>query len=361
MKLPVLPLYLCLSLILHQTYSQDFVLTRYRHLEGTDNNKDTISLDLCTHKGSIWGYYFCSYPEKPVRISGTLDSTGQFRISSENRPGEEFNGTWSASQFTGTGKTENGNKKSSFRLYDDAGEKYVKMELICSDTCYHIHDSLPDNVATVSQSLLIPYTSTSSSGLKRIIMTEYFEPEIINEDTAISELLNLTAGQFITGYRQTFLESGMDVPESWTYEIRMSAVYNSVAVISLEISKYTYSGGAHGNMHIGYINYDNQNERRLTPKDIFSEAAEERLTGLITEQIRMQFDADTNASLADFGFNKEEIEPAENFYLSDKGIGFVYNSYEIAPYSMGVFNIFLPMEMITDLLKEDFMLSLKRE
>jgi hypothetical protein len=47
----------------------------------------------------------------------------------------------------------------------------------------------------------------------------------------------------------------------------------------------------------------------------------------------------------------EEIEPNENFYLTGKGICFVYQPYEIGPYSMGEQSIYIPYSQIKDIVK----------
>ena len=50
-----------------------------------------------------------------------------------------------------------------------------------------------------------------------------------------------------------------------------------------------------------------------------------------------------------------DLEPTENFYLSEKGITFYYNIYEIAPYVMGPVEITLPYEIMSHLLSDDTM------
>ncbi|MBQ5731230.1 MAG: DUF3298 domain-containing protein, partial [Bacteroidaceae bacterium] len=51
-------------------------------------------------------------------------------------------------------------------------------------------------------------------------------------------------------------------------------------------------------------------------------------------------------------FNIEELYPTENFRLSPDSIIFVYNSYEIAPYSMGRTRIALGYNQIENLIKK---------
>ena len=47
----------------------------------------------------------------------------------------------------------------------------------------------------------------------------------------------------------------------------------------------------------------------------------------------------------------KEIEPNGNFSISDKGVTYIYNHYEIAPYSMGIIRITIPWEDLNDIIR----------
>jgi hypothetical protein len=49
-------------------------------------------------------------------------------------------------------------------------------------------------------------------------------------------------------------------------------------------------------------------------------------------------------------FTIDDIVPNENFWLSEKGIHYSYNQYEIAPYAMGVIDVTVPYSELTDIL-----------
>ena len=59
--------------------------------------------------------------------------------------------------------------------------------------------------------------------------------------------------------------------------------------------------------------------------------------------------------LEDMGYvTVGELEPTDNFYLTENGISFFYNVYDIAPYAVGAIEISLPYEMLSHLLSDDF-------
>jgi hypothetical protein len=49
-------------------------------------------------------------------------------------------------------------------------------------------------------------------------------------------------------------------------------------------------------------------------------------------------------------FTIEDIVPNNNFWLSDNGIHYSYNEYEIAPYAMGVIDVVVPYSELTEII-----------
>ena len=47
---------------------------------------------------------------------------------------------------------------------------------------------------------------------------------------------------------------------------------------------------------------------------------------------------------------EDSVESLENFYLTPRGIGFHWDHYEIAPYSVGPIEIVIPYEDVGELL-----------
>ena len=46
-----------------------------------------------------------------------------------------------------------------------------------------------------------------------------------------------------------------------------------------------------------------------------------------------------------------EIGPNGNFSVSEDGVTYIYNHYEIAPYAMGIIRVTLPWDDVRELLK----------
>lgn len=135
---------------------------------------------------------------------------------------------------------------------------------------------------------------------------------------------------------------------------KMLIAFESPKLLTFAFISYTYTGGAHGNHGTSYTSFDLTKNKALTLNDVLGENGKKMLRSLLEKNFRRQFNLKPTDSLKDGGLFENKIEPNENFYVTEKGIGFCYNPYEIGPYVMGEINIFIPFSDIKNLLKDDF-------
>ena len=116
---------------------------------------------------------------------------------------------------------------------------------------------------------------------------------------------------------------------------------------------YEYTGGAHGNRYLLIQNYDLQTGDAVSEQDLFIDDYYESLKTLLLEALIAQTDeAETRKDLRRLGYSVADVVPNENFYVTDEGITYVYNPYEIAPYAMGCIQISLSWDSIRHLLRK---------
>ena len=121
---------------------------------------------------------------------------------------------------------------------------------------------------------------------------------------------------------------------------------------SYAMDVYEYTGGAHGNRYLLIQNYDLETGDMVNEQDLFIDDYYEPLKSLLLEALIAQTDeAETRKDLRRLGYSVADVVPNENFYVTDEGITYVYNPYEIAPYAMGCIEIFLPWETVRPLIR----------
>ena len=137
----------------------------------------------------------------------------------------------------------------------------------------------------------------------------------------------------------------------------MNILLNGNGLLSFYIESYAFTGGAHGMQTRDYITNSLETGRVISLGEIFEGDYETALTAILTSKIKAVSNISQEQKLSASGFFVDEIKPSPNFYITRNGIGFYYNHYEIAPYSNGPTDLFLPFGEIKKLLKPDSVLK----
>lgn len=136
-------------------------------------------------------------------------------------------------------------------------------------------------------------------------------------------------------------------------ESHIQSLSKQLLVYKLRYEEYT--GGAHGVYMNYFYNIDLRTLKPLRLEDIFVKDYQTPLTQLLWNQLMADNNASSKQELEDLGFGTTgELMPTENFYLTAKGITFLYNIYEIAPYVMGAIEISLPWDALAEIKNSQF-------
>ncbi|MDR2823882.1 MAG: RsiV family protein [Prevotellaceae bacterium] len=131
-------------------------------------------------------------------------------------------------------------------------------------------------------------------------------------------------------------------------------LFNDARLFVYGYTRYENSGGAHGSNYWFYFNFDLANGHWLIEKDLFSDSYEQTLTDLIKNTI-IEDNKQTNI---DNGiYSLDSIKPNGNFFISDEGITYLFNIYEIAPYHVGQTEVFLPYSKLKAIIRKDSPIS----
>ena len=119
----------------------------------------------------------------------------------------------------------------------------------------------------------------------------------------------------------------------------------------------TYQGGAHGSHMVEYLNFDAQTGRFLDTWSVFQESKRTTLTDAIVKQLlddngcKSVDELREQTSITVLG----DVYVDNNFLIGSDGITFLYNQYEIAPYSAGLISITLSYSQLNGLLTPEFL------
>lgn len=179
----------------------------------------------------------------------------------------------------------------------------------------------------------------------------------ISPDSTISGIdAALTASadkpEGIDNYKMSAVDS---IPQS-----RPSMVYSkmtSASVLSFntdyivyKISKYIYSGGAHGITESHYINYDLNTGSAINFGNAFMPNFDNKLLDAIKSSLMEQYSVSTIDALQERGIFTDQLFVTHNIYLDGYDVVFHYNPYDIGPYVLGSIDVRVPYYAIQELL-----------
>ncbi|HLV70899.1 MAG TPA: DUF3298 domain-containing protein [Xanthomarina sp.] len=141
---------------------------------------------------------------------------------------------------------------------------------------------------------------------------------------------------FNTEY-ESFKSDFPDTIIAWEAQIDGEVMYQSADVISVSLTTYMNTGGAHGHLNVSFLNFNAQTGNILKNEDLFDDYL------VFTKIAKTYFDEEI-ADKKDLYFEPDNFTLPENIGFTEEGVILLYNTYEIAPYSSGITEIQIPWE-----------------
>lgn len=241
--------------------------------------------------------------------------------------------------------------------------------LLCLQSC----DQTP-GTASLSTSATYPLTGGSEAALELKSDVEYLVPasnsgaaatDSINRtiiscvfgeeyaDTDLPDVMSTWAADAVGEYKSLNLPLLEENPDasiaalSWVEHLQGAVNSIHKGILSYTVTKYTYTGGAHGMTSETTLNFDTDNGSLIGETELFQDGYEERLSSLLSLHLpeALQEPGDTAMLFT------RDIRPNGNFRVSEAGITYIYNQYEIGPYVLGAVEVTVPWEELKDLLR----------
>ena len=127
--------------------------------------------------------------------------------------------------------------------------------------------------------------------------------------------------------------------------------YNQGNVLSVVVTLYNYTGGAHGNTEKIAYNFDLNTGKTGYLKDFLYE--EDNYRKVILDEVRNQISKEPEKYFKDTLNTLHGIPYDQNFYLTKDGIVVYYPLYDIAPYVAGIPEFKIPYSKFKHGLKKD--------
>ncbi len=140
------------------------------------------------------------------------------------------------------------------------------------------------------------------------------------------------------------------------YDQGARITYNQDHLVSLSFGISTYTGGAHGAFSVTALTIDTRTGEVLSFDDViapqqlasFKRELDQRLLDgygdVLFEEIAASIRTQLNTTVATSSKILVEFGKAENFNLTPAGLDVFYQQYEVAPYAVGIPEVFFTQE-----------------
>ncbi len=115
-----------------------------------------------------------------------------------------------------------------------------------------------------------------------------------------------------------------------------------------------YFGGAHGSFRVAYRILDLQTGRAVSERDIFAQGYEEPVTEMLVEAIYRKYEGTEGGDDYLDSIFFSDVHPNGNVSISEEGLSWCFNPYEIAPYYLGNIDVTLSWAQLSGYLSNEF-------
>ena len=212
-----------------------------------------------------------------------------------------------------------------------AEPKQIEEQLSFSTKTFSSQRCVDDNCAEVKLSWPVAENVPAASLINeeiRLRLLTYFQQDktYVNLDSA--------ANDYLDSY-ENFKADFPDAPGGWSIEVNVEKSYESDSTLSFKFSGFDFSGGAHPNSSINYMNFDKQTGEYLSLDRVVLD--ESKMLAMAEQAFRKHHEVEDEKPLEDAGF----FLPETGFFLpnaigyEDEKFLLTYIPYEIGPYVLG--------------------------
>jgi len=223
-----------------------------------------------------------------------------------------------------------------------------------------------DSVKVYSKQPL-PKDKNVTDTSKAVISYPVFSDEKVNRFLLEKVMLSADSGKnyqsyqdyaadFIRGF-EDFQKTEQDRPQTWFLEIDSKVSVQKPGYLSLLSTYVNYSGGAHPNSVFTYFNYNTLSHQEVLLDSLLLPGALPKLNAIAERIFRKNEKLSPEASLKDnYFFENDVFKLNTNFSVTDQGLKFLYNPYEIKAYVYGTTELIIPFADLKEIAKPNSLL-----
>ena len=303
--------------------------------------KETASLVLVLEDSILFGDYILDSNCETFSLKGKLLADNKFELN---------DGTYFfEGQFTDTLNFKGHySKKNGKQMEFEFEQKAINLfQLETTNTVVQNSEHLVDGKSSELTTSITTVVNTPThlkqkinktlltAALKLRLDSNYIIPKTNKKILAkIQDYLHLEEGD------------GFDQEINVSYSTR----FDEIASFSVGGNFYAF-GTPHPSASLEFFNFNLSNGELIHLSDLVNKGTKGKLNKIAEKILYKEYGRDM------WGFENGEFELNDNFEISEKGLTFLFNQYEIGPYAIGMPEIFIPYSKMKGLIKEDGVLK----
>ncbi|HWN08353.1 MAG TPA: DUF3298 and DUF4163 domain-containing protein [Pyrinomonadaceae bacterium] len=321
--------------------------------KGTIGNNLGLQMKLMREGERLAGSYFYEKVGTRIDLRGTIDPNGKLTLDEFDTAGKQtgaFHGNWKTEEtglvvITGNWKAPNSNKQTPFSLQEEPIEFSSGVEVVTR--------RINENNKKLKYEIDAEYPQLNGSG----------SPNYEKFNQTIRNLVTKKVAGFKADMASNAVDTELELPaESANSDLHIG--YNielakdDLISVMLVVGSYS-AGAAHPNSYSEVVNFDLGNGKLLNLSDLFQPGSKylPALAAYCIADLKKQGKAKGEESMLDDEWIQRgagpEAENYESWTIGKRGLGIVFDAYQVAAYAAGPQHVFVPYSALKDILKPD--------
>lgn len=227
-----------------------------------------------------------------------------------------------------------------------SGSASSNFELVKSEKTVSIDNSKDAPQCHVELEVLQAKNATSTAGrlINEAIVQKIFDMEDLSVQAAVDSFANTYTRDYRQNMAPLYREDRADAAKHAWYEYRYvvttEAIDNGNGMTNYIINLNYYEGGAHGITQRLTMNFDNKTGHQVSLTDVFGADYVASLTELLLKALLDKTGKKNLDALHQNGYlYSMDMFIPENYIIEEDKVIFIFNPYEIAPYSEGLIEL----------------------
>jgi hypothetical protein len=158
-----------------------------------------------------------------------------------------------------------------------------------------------------------------------------------------------------------FQKENKDRIQTWFLTINTKVIKQKPQYIAFYTTYINFAGGAHPNSSFTYQNYNPVSHQTITLDSLLVPGSAVKLNAIAEKIFRKNEKLSPDQSLKDnYFFENDIFKLNDNFTVTDEGLLFLYNPYEIKAYAFGITKLLIPFIELKDIAKPGSLLSMNK-